>query len=207
MLSTTQQENYDYNNWLPFYKKDFNHLKFNNLKTFKDFSNKCSNDTKCLKTLNYGKRFIDLADNIIKLDEGSDSWQIFFLVVCIESIYRIQNNKQNDRKISGKSVEGFCKNNFLLKDKTILENCFIMKNNNKKLTFDEIIFYFYKIRCDIAHKGLYDGFHWNQSNVWLSFFIEYEKNNQIQKDIVKIKNMTYREIRHMFIRAIIKSVF
>ena len=114
----------DYKNWNQFYGKDFNHIKPNSFKSFREFSNVCSNDKKYLRTLNYGKRFIDLADRIKKLDEGFDSWQIFFLVVCAESIYRLQNNKQNERSISKSSFTRFCERNFLTVDKKILEDCF-----------------------------------------------------------------------------------
>lgn len=194
-----------YKNWKDFYKKFFDET---GQKNFKEFSKKCLKNEKSLRSLNYGKRFIGLADCIKNLDEGSGSWQIFFLVVCIESIYRIQNDKINERNISEKSFKSFCEENFLPVDKNNIKKSFFIKDGhkNKQLTFEQVITYFYKIRCDVVHKGLYNSFHWNESDYLNSFFVEYKEKGKVKKDTLKIKEMSYLKIRPMFIKAIIQSL-
>src|SRR5680860_885289 len=92
-----------YRSWLSFYR-----IEFKSLREFRQFASECynikKNGNKANLILNHGQRLIELADNSGKMIKNRASFQIFFLIVCSESIIRIIENKSYDRGMSEKSV-------------------------------------------------------------------------------------------------------
>jgi len=148
--------------WRKFYRKEFN-----TLQEFRDFAQKClkSRNDKSHLVLTTGEDLIKLADQADKLVKGRPAFQIFFLVICAEAIYRILKNLPHKRNISSKSVRHFCKVYFSSDDQKKFQKWFQRSLADEKIqatgtgmSIEEIIDYFYRIRCEIAHQGRYWGF-------------------------------------------------
>jgi hypothetical protein len=196
--------------WKKFYRNEFN-----NLQDFWIFVKKClgTKDNRPNLILNIGKRFIDFADNSKKLAKNCGGFQIFFLVVCAESITRILEGTPYERQISQKSVVKFCEDNFCDVDKKFFEETFsVLLSKNKcreKLSLKEIIDFFYRVRCAVAHNGVYQSFHWANNHAVETNFIQYcdNKKKTIIKDSLVIKaGVNYEKIRTIFICAVINAV-
>lgn len=202
-----------YYSWLSFYRNEFK-----SLFDFREFVLKCldikTKGNKANLILNHGQRLIELADNSRKMIKRSASFQVFFIIVCAESIIRITKNKPYERNISEKNVVDFFESFFSHEDKNIFESFFRRSLADDKFgtpqfnfNFKDIIKYFYKIRCGIAHQGVYWNFSWANEDADRMNFIEDEnRRGKIIKDIIEVKRgVNYAKIRPFFIRAIINA--
>jgi len=202
-----------YYSWLSFYR-----IEFQSLCEFRKFASECynikKNGNKANLILNHGQRLMELADNSGKMIKNRASFQIFFLIVCSESVIRIIENKSYEKCISEKSVAKFFESYFLDKDKKLFESYFKRSLADEKFgtsqfnfDFKDIIKYFYKIRCKIAHQGMYWGFSWANEDADMMNFIEDEdRKGKVVSDIIEVKRgVDYKKIRPLFIRAIINA--
>jgi len=193
-----------YQKWRKFYKPQFN-----TINEFYIFIDKCLEaDNRVNLVLNRGMRLIKLADK----SRFSPSLQIFYLIVCSESMMRIIQNKECQTGVSEGSFVNFCESNFDKNDKVFFEDSLERLLNedhyNEKLSFQEIMRFFYKVRCKVAHNGEYWNFHWSRDDADMVNFVEYEdKSKKNKKDSFVVKSgVGYQQIREIFIRAIINAV-
>lgn len=199
-----------YRSWLKLYRKEFN-----SLRQFRTFVQKVFDDNtnRTNLVLNTGERLISFADHSDRLAKARPAFQIFFLVVCAEAIIRIIRGSPHHRGISESSVQTFFNTNLSAKDKQMLETRFSRsladtrsRQRGTSLRIDEIIQYFYRIRCEVAHAGVYWNFHWANDDADMMNFIEYEDGQDLQRDVIEVKaRTTYETIRPAFIRAVIHS--
>jgi len=203
-----------YQSWLSFYKTEFE-----SLADFRGFVLLCldikTRGNKAGLILNQGQRMIKLADNSRKLIKNRASFQVFFLIVCAESIIRIIKNQPCEKGVSQKNVIEFFENYFQEEDKKKFKNFFRISSANEDLgilepqsDFKDIIKYFYKIRCKVAHQGAYWNFYWAEQDADMMNFIEDEDNcEKITNNIIEVKSgVDYEKIRPFFVRAIINAV-
>jgi len=166
----------------------------------RDFINKFENisDEKnnAWLMLNQTERLISLGEAIHDKVKPRDSILVLFLIICAEAVAKLYHNFQGE----GGSLSytklfftEFCEP----EDLKILEGKLSTRKINsvekKNLSADDIINYFYRIRCSVVHEGVY----------WEFDFKGSDKNTIYGVPTYKNKEIIYAEIDYKTFRDIV----
>jgi hypothetical protein len=146
--------------------------------------------------LNQTERLISLGEAIHEKVKPRDSLLVLFLIICAEAVAKLYHNFQGENK-SWHYTKLFFKQFCEPKDFESLEGKLSTRKINgiekKNLSADEVIHYFYKIRCSVVHEGVYWEFNFKGS----------DENTVYGVPIYKTKEIIYAEINYKTIRDIV----
>ena len=159
--------------------------------------------------INYVERLVTLSDDIEKIRPGKDSLKIFFMVVCIESLYKLSDiklfpNRKRDPK--NEVIIDFFQSYLSEADKQyILEN---FRHETELITIESFALMIYQIRNNFTHEGIYWKFLFSPNH--LSFETEiYTRIRKDDKREAKYKfdiSLSYSDFREMCIKGYINFI-
>ncbi|HYE08722.1 MAG TPA: hypothetical protein VEF53_00935 [Patescibacteria group bacterium] len=177
------------------------------------------------RMINYIKRLLSLADDIEKIRPHKDSLKIFFILVCIESLYTLEfpNNEESKLQIVIRFFNDYVEQvdkEFILQNVT---RSFADKKCEKgyediKLNIEIFVRILVEIRNKFAHEGIYWDFNFlhDMHSVCLMNFIEVEESKEEFQLIRKRKKpreeriydikLTYKDFRRICTKGMINYV-
>ncbi|MBU2529805.1 MAG: hypothetical protein KKD35_02095 [Elusimicrobia bacterium] len=152
-------------------------------------------DTEHMKLLVYW--LVGIADSQELVVENRSGLKIFFMIVLAESIAKMADNYKEEG-LSRKYAKDFFKNADTDDQKNLLEK-FIYTKKDSSLNIDYIADFFYSIRCDLAHNGIF----------WRFFF-----NSDVHDATVSIKSanfglsvmLKYDDFKYFIVKTAIKFI-
>ena len=133
------------------YKEFFNEY-FTSEAEFDEFYSKLKIDDNALKMLHQTARIISLADELGDYIAYRPAINLLFYIMTAELVAKLFYHYKNERE-SKEYVKKFFNDFCSDENKIKLSNS--IKKNDILLNLDEVIDFFYKIRCDVAHEGNY----------------------------------------------------
>jgi hypothetical protein len=151
--------------------------------------------------LNQTQRLVTLADEIYKIKQR-DSLRLLFLIICAEAVAKLHEDFRGEGKSKYHTRLFFnklCEPKDLKRLKGALLIRAVSSMRKKRLSSEEVINYFYKVRCSVIHEGIYWGFEFKRrgNNTGI---ITASTNEVIYPKI------TYKVLRDIIVRGAIKAI-
>ena len=134
---------------------------FSNENEYVEFYEKIKTCDNAPKMFHQTARIISLADQLGGYIYDRPAINMLFYIMTAELVAKLYHNFNEDgqsKKYVKKFFVEFTSNN----NKTILENS--IKKNNVFISLDEVVEFFYKIRCDVVHEGNYYKYSFQSKN-------------------------------------------
>jgi hypothetical protein len=141
--------------------KEFFKDYFNNESDFDEFYKSIYSNDKAPKMLHQIARIISLADELGDYIEYRPAINLLFYIITAELVAKLFYDFEDEgrsKEYVKKFFNDFCTNN----SKQKLSNSII--KDSIYLSFEDVIDFFYKIRCDVVHEGNYSKYSFNESD-------------------------------------------
>jgi hypothetical protein len=176
--------------------KEFFKEYFNNESEFDEFYEKINVNERARKMLHQTARIISLADKLGDYIAGRPAINLLFYIITAELIAKLYY----DYKGEGKSlyyVKAFFNDFCSDYNKKRLSKS--IKSNDTLLNFEEVIEFFYKVRCDVVHEGNYYKYSFKNNDAEENIFA-----NVLLPDF--IINIQIEEVRRIIIESSIRAI-
>ena len=177
-------------NYKEFYKNYLSESEFDEL-----YKNIYNND-KAPKMFHQTARIISLADKLGDYIAYRPAINLLFYIMTAELVAKLYYNFEEEGK-SKEYVKKFFNDFCTIDNKQKLSTS--IKKDDAYLLFEDVIDFFYKIRCDVVHEGNYYKYSFNESNT--------DENNYSNAELPNYKiNIRIEEIRKLIIESSINAV-
>lgn len=161
------------------------------------------------RMINNTQRLCTLSDEMDRIRPGRRDLSIFFILTCIESLFKLSNISMQKQKM----IIDFYENYISREDKEMIESNIEILNINRKpkfltnVTIEQFALLLCSIRNNVAHEGVYWSFHFkaeseNNSQV-INILNSKLKKDQGYDEITYEVGLKYSEFREITIKGLI----
>ena len=106
--------------------------------------------------MHQAQRLISLADDIPRIRPSREGLQLLFLIMCVESVSKLQDDYEAEGK-SRAYVQRFFREFLAPEEQDVLGRGFTDNDSlhHESLGFDRAVDLLYKLRCEVVHEGNY----------------------------------------------------